>query len=103
MIHKQTNLSKNYQVFFCELELKMNEVELSEEKISYPTGTVFCPCQLSSVSYLGEMLGDMGGVFGFFLGVTMLNCLQNTWDYLKRWQHSILRLVLTFDHLFKTN
>ena len=47
------------------------------------------------------MLGDMGGVFGFFLGVTMLNCLQNTWDYLKRWQHSILRLVLTFDQLFK--
>ena len=38
MIHKQTNLSDDFQVFFVELELKMNEVELSEEKVSYPAG-----------------------------------------------------------------
>ena len=38
MIHKQTNLSDDFQVFFCELELTMNEVELSEEKVSYPAG-----------------------------------------------------------------
>ena len=91
MIHKQTNLSDDFQVFFVELELKMNEVELSEEKVSYPAGNRLLVKIQHSCTYSGEMLGDMGGVFGFFLGVTMLNCLQNSYEYLKRWQRSFVR------------
>ena len=30
------------------------------------------------------MLSDMGGVFGFFLGVTMVNCVKKTWSYAAR-------------------
>ena len=40
-----------------------------------------------------EMLSDMGGVFGFFLGVTMLNCLQKSWHCLAK---SLTKFFLTF-------
>jgi len=39
------------------------------------------------------MLSDMGGVFGFFLGVTMLKCLQRTWAYALRSKHALHRGV----------
>ena len=29
---------------------------------------------------LGSLLSDMGGVLGFFLGVTMLNCIKETYS-----------------------
>ena len=35
----------------------------------------------------------MGGVFGFFLGVTMLKCLQRTWAYALRSKHALHRGV----------
>ena len=35
------------------------------------------------------MLSDMGGVFGFFLGVTMVNCVKKTWSYAARSRSAI--------------
>ena len=32
---------------------------------------------------------DGGGVFGFFLGVTMLNCLQTTFEHTLNWSSKI--------------
>lgn len=31
---------------------------------------------------MGLIISDMGGVFGFFLGVTILNLLRQTWIYI---------------------
>ena len=40
----------------------------------------------------GELLSDMGGVFGFFLGVSLLKCITRVWQYwryLTKWRHLI--------------
>ena len=36
-----------------------------------------------------DFLSDGGGVFGFFLGVTMLNCLQTTFEHTLNWSSKI--------------
>ena len=36
-----------------------------------------------------RFLSDGGGVFGFFLGVTMLNCLQTTFEHTLNWSSKI--------------
>ena len=35
-----------------------------------------------SLYNMGLIISDMGGVFGFFLGVTILNLLRQTWIYI---------------------
>ena len=35
----------------------------------------------------------MGGVFGFFLGVTMLKCLKSTWKYAMKSQMALSKPI----------
>ena len=47
------------------------------------------------------MLSDMGGVFGFFLGVTMLNCLQKTWTCVVQSKIAIEKSTLKTNRKFQ--
>ena len=38
------------------------------------------PLMLLHYRISGSLLSDMGGVLGFFLGVTMLNCIKETYS-----------------------
>ena len=48
---------------------------ISEEVVS-PLGESFWHVSLLS---LGELLSDVGGVFGFFLGINLLQCMTTVW------------------------
>lgn len=38
LIRQRVNLTADYQIYFCEIDLKTNEIELNQEKISYSIG-----------------------------------------------------------------
>ena len=38
LIRQRVNLTSDYQIYFCEIDLKTNEIGLNQEKISYSVG-----------------------------------------------------------------
>lgn len=61
LLRDKSNIPDEMEVYVVELELVTDEIDAVEEIEDYPTG---------------EMLSDLGGVFGFFLGLSMINCAE---------------------------
>jgi len=86
IIKRKQLLPSDSTVFILELELKTSEIEFDIEKQTYP---------------LNQMLSDGAGVFGFFLGVSLLLVLQRLFNSIVRIMTDTKRCWRRFSRRFK--
>jgi len=86
IIKRKRLLPSDSTVFILELELKTSEIEFDIEKQSYP---------------LNQMLSDGAGVFGFFLGISLLFVLQRLFNSIVKIMIDIKKCWRRFFRRFK--
>ena len=63
-MRRRHNISSDQRVFATELSVDSSDLLLVEEHVNYT---------------LGDLLSDIGGILGFFLGLSLLQCIKQIW------------------------
>ena len=89
IIKRRQLLPSDSTVFILELELKTSEIEFDIEKKTYPLVRKywFNQGKTDKIYFQNQMLSDGSGVFGFFLGISLLLVLQRLFD-------SVVKIVM---------
>ena len=66
ILKNRFGLSQNMSIFSTELSLELSDLKVIDEEVVYT---------------LGELISDVGGILGFFLGLSLLQCLTEIWRY----------------------
>ena len=66
ILKNRFGLAQNMSIFSTELSLELSDLKVIDEEVVYT---------------LGELISDVGGILGFFLGLSLLQCLTEIWRY----------------------
>ena len=67
MLKNRFGINPLMSIFSTELSLEFTDLKVIDEEVVYT---------------LGELISDVGGILGFFLGLSLLQCLTEIWRYI---------------------